>query len=570
MEDGLLETRRLLIIDDDPVIHAAIRAVVREIVDYEGPLDIDAVESGEEGVEATKQAVREGRPYAIALVDLRLSGEMNGLQATSQLWRADAELQTILCSAHFEDLLAEMPPYLRTSDRLLLLRKPFDPDIVRQMIRSLLTKWELSGQVRRQIEELAREAIRIRTIIETANDAYFSLDQNGRVADCSEQALQMLGCSRFTLSDRRAADFLLLKPGDYRSFEELLAHVKQTNQGLRTEMTVRRNDSTELPVEVSIAPMGTERSWSFNVFVHDVSQQRRLQAQLMQADRMRSIGHLAAGVAHEINTPVQFLGDNLRFLQNAFDDLRRTIQSDDEWAKTAPLSETDRAEWVARRERHGIDDLFYEVPSAIQESLDGIGRVGNIVRAMKSFSHVTATERCQNDLATVVENTLAICRAEWQGVADVVAEIAPELPPVPCVRATVQQALLNIIVNAAQAIGERFPPGSGEKGLIKIAMRREQGCVVVEVQDNGIGIPPENHGRIFDAFFSTKPVGSGMGQGLTTAHAVIVEAHQGQIEVESAVGQGATFRVRLPVQDPLELARRSEVVTEQPTVHAAT
>ncbi|MDR3673155.1 MAG: ATP-binding protein [Holophaga sp.] len=295
---------------------------------------------------------------------------------------------------------------------------------------------------------------------------------------------------------------------------------------------------------------GTARTVLVN---RNVTEQKQLETQLRQAQKLESIGQLAAGIAHEINTPTQYIGDNAVFLRQAFQDL---------WALVEPLQRMlagirdDRCPpELVRAARAAMDqaDLGFfadEIPTAIDESLEGIRRISRIVGAMKDFSHPGASSKTLTDLNRAVESTTLVCRSAWKYVAELELDLAPDLPPVPCFPDEINQVILNLVINAAQAIGEAQRTRPGGKGLIRISTRPVDGFAQIRVEDSGCGIPEANRLRIFDPFFTTKPVGQGTGQGLAIAYAVVTEQHGGSIAMDSEVGKGTSFTLRLPYAGP--------------------
>ena len=283
----------------------------------------------------------------------------------------------------------------------------------------------------------------------------------------------------------------------------------------------------------------------------DVTEQRVLQSQVAQTQKLESIGELAAGIAHEINTPTQFVSDNTRFLQSAFPKIHTVL---DEYKKlldacrngSNALDLLDGIEEKVKKAK--IDFLLEQVPEAISDSLEGLERVAKIVRAMKDFSHPGEEDMCAADLNKAIESTVTVARNEWKYVADVELDLDPELPPVPCVLGDFNQVILNMIVNAAHAISEALPERNCEKGKITVSTRYCCNEAKVSISDTGIGIPVENRIRIFDHFFTTKQVGKGTGQGLAIAHSVIAERHKGKITFETEVGKGTTFIIHLPLE----------------------
>ncbi|MEM7307411.1 MAG: ATP-binding protein [Planctomycetota bacterium] len=284
--------------------------------------------------------------------------------------------------------------------------------------------------------------------------------------------------------------------------------------------------------------------------VRATEERERLELQLQSAQKLEAVGQLAAGIAHEINTPTQYVGDNTRFLKECFEEIGGLLGAYDRLAKEAAdgsvqagtLADVERAVEEADPEY-----LRYEIPKAIDQSLEGVGRVSSIVRAMKEFSHPGVEEMTSIDLNNAIRSTATVCRNEWKYCAELELDLDAELPQVPCLPGEVNQVFLNIIVNAAHAIADRNGGDPDELGRIRVSSRQDGECVEVRIEDTGGGIPEDVRSRIFDPFFTTKGVGKGTGQGLAIAHSVIVKKHRGSIAVECEDGVGSTFFVRLPL-----------------------
>ncbi len=314
----------------------------------------------------------------------------------------------------------------------------------------------------------------------------------------------------------------------------------------------KRLDGTEFPATVLLTRLQLGDRVFVQSTVRDITEQKRMQGELAQSQRLEAIGQLAAGIAHEINTPTQYIGDNTRFVGDAFRDiaevlgqLEQLLASED--APDAAL--LDRLCTAARKA-----DLRYiaeEVPHAIEQSLEGVERVADIVRAMKEFSHPGGESKVAVDLNHAVASTLTVCRNEWKYVADLVTDFDPALPPVPCLPGELNQAILNMIINAAHAIAEKVGE-SGEKGTIAVRTRRNGETAEICIEDTGAGIPEHAQPKIFDLFFTTKPVGQGTGQGLTMARSIIVEKHGGTVAFRSREGEGTTFTICLPLEPTTE------------------
>ncbi len=280
----------------------------------------------------------------------------------------------------------------------------------------------------------------------------------------------------------------------------------------------------------------------------DVTEQKALEVKLNQASKLEAVGQLAAGIAHEINTPTQFVGDNTRFLGEGFHDLERVLVQVDRLLEKSQGGTVDAEQLDGiRRTIEEVDAGFLrnEIPESIQQTLQGVSQIASIVRAMKEFSHPGSREKQAIDINRAVENTLTVSRGEWKHLADLVLDLQPNLPPVPCYPADLNQVVLNIVVNAAHAIAET-PSGHG---TITVSTRRCDDWIVIEIGDTGPGIPEDIRPRVFDHFFTTKQVGKGTGQGLTIAYAMVVEKHGGTLDFRTELGKGTTFVIRLPLRD---------------------
>jgi PAS domain S-box-containing protein len=281
----------------------------------------------------------------------------------------------------------------------------------------------------------------------------------------------------------------------------------------------------------------------------DVTEQRALERELMQAQKLESIGQLAAGIAHEINTPTQFIGDNIRFLQESFRDIVRLVEQLAVLVRGSGNGSIQSAPIAAALNGSAVSYLREELPKAISQSLEGVERIAKIVGAMKEFSH-PGVDRTPLDLNRAIASTITVATNEWKYVADVTTDFDATLPLVPVMPGAFNQVILNMIVNAAQAIGDIAAGATSSKGAIAIATRRVDDWVEIDIADTGCGIPAKVLDRIFDPFFTTKMVGKGTGQGLAIAQDVIVKKHGGTISVDSQPGVGTTFTVRLPLGNP--------------------
>jgi PAS domain S-box-containing protein len=276
-------------------------------------------------------------------------------------------------------------------------------------------------------------------------------------------------------------------------------------------------------------------------------ERERLAIELRLAHKLESVGRLAAGLAHEINTPIQYVGDSVHFLRAAFGDLSALLESHRAALKQTALASGAAATLASLEQLERAADLDFlreEIPHAIDRTLDGADRVAAIVRAMKEFAYPDAVEQSPADLNHALNTTLTVARNEYKHAASIETQFG-ELPPVVCNVGELNQVFLNLIVNAAHAIQDAGKDATS--GRISITTQATAHWAEITIADNGCGIAPENLEKIFDPFFTTKAVGRGTGQGLAIARSIVQDRHGGRLDLETALGMGTRFVVRLPV-----------------------
>ncbi|MCK4304041.1 MAG: PAS domain S-box protein [Candidatus Eisenbacteria sp.] len=320
------------------------------------------------------------------------------------------------------------------------------------------------------------------------------------------------------------------------------------------DLTYVRPNGKSGVLTLTINPYGGRKEQTgFLLLGEDITERRILEHQLSQAQKLESIGQLAAGIAHEINTPIQYVGDNVQFLGQAFEELcvllckhERLLQQ----VKGEGLEQELVAEIDSEAEELDIEGLREEIPSAIDAAQEGANRVAQIVAAMKAYSHPGTEEMTACDMNQAIENVTVVSRNEWKYVADMVMNFDPSLCLVNCFLGEINQVILNLIVNAAHAIKDVVEVEEGKegpKGTITITTRRDGEFAEIRVCDTGGGIPEEIRGKVFDPFFTTKEVGQGTGQGLTLCHSAM-EKHAGTITFETRENEGTTFIIRIPLE----------------------
>ncbi len=312
----------------------------------------------------------------------------------------------------------------------------------------------------------------------------------------------------------------------------VVAQSADTAEQVGIEVDGIRRDGSIVPLELFVTEVIVKDRrhtlWNFQ----DITKRKalaverdRLEEDLRRASKLEALGTLASGVAHEINTPVQFVGDNLHFLTEAFDDVMNIIE-------TIPQIQPDE----------DLEFIRSEVPKALEQSIAGLSRVTEIVTAIREFSHPGSKEKTPTDLNKAVSDTVTISVNHWKYVADLTTDLDEDMLPVSCVPGEINQVILNLIVNAAQAIKAK---DMADKGTITVSTQMQGDLAEIRVTDTGTGIPEHVQGQIFDPFFTTKEVGEGTGQGLSLAHSIIVKKHGGNIRFETRPGVGTTFIVAL-------------------------
>jgi PAS domain S-box-containing protein len=366
--------------------------------------------------------------------------------------------------------------------------------------------------------ELVASAARFRTLVQNSKDLTLVVDDGGIITFVSPASRAVLGMDESELDGTEIID--LVHPDERERVEPALLRPSRRTEAL-VECRMRHADHTWRGVDVTVVDLRTDATVEGIVLhIRDVTDRRRLESELRHAQKLESIGQLAAGVAHEINTPIQYVGNNLQFLLDTFEELKTMVHGD------------------------GSEALLEEIPVAIQEAQEGVERVARIVRALKSLGHSRSDVKAPADINEAVRNTMAVAYNEVKHVATVGLDLG-ELPPIMCHIGDINQVLLNLIVNAAHAVGD-VSRRTKKKGRITVRTFVDGNDCVIEVKDTGSGIPDAIADRVFEPFFTTKEVGVGTGQGLALAYSLIHDRHEGSIGFESDPMCGTTFTVRIP------------------------
>ena len=340
---------------------------------------------------------------------------------------------------------------------------------------------------------------------------------------------------------------------EWNEVQSQLALCKERKKAVQLEnLHYNGTDGRDGLLSLHINPIvdASGKYWGYVFLGIDITEQKKIEAQLMLSQKMESIGQLAAGIAHEINTPMQYIGDNTIFLSDAFRNILDILKAYESISKDEKNDEfllnLNKLKDMAKE--FDLDYLEEEIPKAIEQSLEGINRVRNLIAAMKEFSHPGKQGKSFSNINKAIEGTAIISKNEWKYVADLETQFDLNLPLVYCAIDQINQVVLNMIINSSQAIKELVDNGTILRGMIKIQTEYKEPNICITFSDTGKGIPRSLIHKIFDHFFTTKEVGKGTGQGLAITHDIIVNKHHGSIEVNSEEGKGASFIVTLPVK----------------------
>jgi signal transduction histidine kinase len=530
--------RRVLIVDDNRAIHDDFSKILAgssdgEISGFEAELfgsaraarvafELRSAYQGADGVELVRSARAAGRPFALAVVDMRMPPGFDGLETIARMWEIDPDLQIVICTAYSDTSWQDIVRRFGTTDRLLILKKPFDLVEVCQLALALTEKWQLADQARTRMAEL----------VQSRADLAASLALARAVQEATAEALLVVGPDRkIATANRRFHEIWGFPPdvvatGDTaRMYESVLDQVTEPGRMIERinyfhdHPNASGNDELRLKdgriYERFTAPVRGDggqshgRLWWFR----DVTERRKLELdRAVVTERMASMGRLAAGVGHEINNPLTYALGNIEGL-------------------------------IEAAERPSGPALASDVVERLQEARDGLLRIRVIVRDLQTLARADEAYS-EVDLQQVLDQAIQIAAAELRHRAPIVRRY-DRVAPVLGSRTRLGQVFLNLILNAAQAI----PEGQAATNRIEISIREADSDAIVEVTDTGSGIAPEHLERIFDPFFTTKSIGSGTGLGLSISREIIAR-HGGVLTVKSTIGVGTMMRVRLPHGPP--------------------
>ncbi|MEI7846729.1 MAG: CHASE4 domain-containing protein [Chloroflexota bacterium] len=391
---------------------------------------------------------------------------------------------------------------------------------------------------------------KIQLIISSISSIMVSVDSNGLVTLWNDVAARLLGLSA---NEVIGSNFYTLPINwDWERITRETASCIQDNKKTRMDDIFLGNmiDNPKI-LGITLTPLilKEETSRGFLLIGSDITERRLLEEQIGRSNKMQAIGEMAAGVAHEINTPTQLVGSNLRFLRQQLEPVLDYLDNTNHIIQAIKNGTSNPGMAISMEKKAAAAHLNYfrqEAPLAIEQSLLGVDRISHIVNAMRFFSHPGHQKKEDANLNQIIQNALDLSRSEWKNVAEIQTDLDPNLPILQCLPIELSQVILNLIINAVHAIQDVPVFDQNSKGQIVITSHRLAEVLEVRITDNGTGIPHEIQTKIFDPFFTTKEVGRGTGQGLAIAYAVIVKKHGGCLEFESEPGRGTKFIIRLP------------------------
>lgn len=587
MSHGDPTLHHLLVIDDNEAIHSDFAKIFsREPMDADLlALDADLfgdqpslsdrsrayqlrfASQGQQGLEILQKATEEGTTFGVAFVDMRMPPGWDGVQTIEHLWQVDPDLQVVICTAFSDHSWNAIAARLGHTDKLLVLKKPFDEIEAIQLATSLCEKRRLLDEDRRRMQnlknvvktcesELQSSHQNAEVLIASISSILICLDGDGRISRWNPSAELSFAIPAKDAIGKLFND-LPIDWADPSCVESLLKD-EATRDSLHNEIQFFDQCGVKHTLDVRLCRLIDDvHSGSVLVVGTDVTQQRFIQSQLDQSQRLESVGQLAAGVAHEINTPMQYIGDNVRYVAKTFDRISGLLDCIpaliDESVTDEQLIEL-RKKLATDSNVRKIANSLRQIPEALTDSIQGVEAVSKIVAAMKEFSHPGTTQKSRVSINHVLESTIAVARNEWKYVAEIESDLDETLEPINALPSELNQAFLNIIINASHAIADRVGRKEITKGSIVIQTAEFENGVRVVIRDNGGGIPVSIRERVYEPFFTTKDVGKGTGQGLAIVHSVIVQKHQGRLWFDVEDGVGTTFTIELP--------RQTECVTE--------
>lgn len=575
-------SHRILVVDDNPAIHEDIKKILCPATDDDLSQDeaalfgtlspasersdftIDSAHQGQEGLALVERALVEGRPYSMAFVDVRMPPGWDGIETIRQIWKHYPELQVVICTAYSDRSWDEIIRTLGKSDSMVILKKPFDNVEVLQLAHALTRKWVVTRQAKHRLDDLEsvverrtaellnanarlQAEVERRTQVEmalraseerfhkafdTASIALAILKEDTlQLTDVNDSFQTLAGYTREQLIGKSPAEMNLAETP--AAFDRIIRILREGHRVHNLEMSVRRANGQIRQTLISVVPLTLGASACLLTAILDITDQRRLESQLRQSQKMEAIGQLAAGVAHDFNNLLTII------IGHASIQLAKA-------------------------------NLDQEVAKSLEQVRLAGERASGLTRQLLAFSRKQVLRRTPVSIGNTVRNMQKMLVRLVGEVVTFESQCAENLPCVLADESNLEQVLLNLVVNARDSMphGGIVRVTVDKLDLFDVAVRRHADArvgryVVLTVQDNGCGMSADTQRHLFEPFFTTKPVGKGTGLGLSTVYG-IVKQHEGWIEVQSELAVGSTFRIFLPATDERPKAKETAAATEPP------
>ncbi|WP_051309308.1 ATP-binding protein [Desulfogranum japonicum] len=534
--------KMILVVDDDVAVRNVCARFLQSI-GHKYEMCVDVI--------SAKKALAE-KNYDLLITDLRMPGD-SGVELIRHAKSLYPTLGIVVMTGHGTPEMEDEIVELGVEGYII---KPLSRDALLITVKNALKQTDLTKEriaYEFELEEIIKQRTgKLQAILDNLSAGLVLIDKNLTILEINRKMREWF--PGITLSDTTKCYRELIKSERPQKCDECPVELA-LKTGKTQEMACRRVTAEGVKdFRIVSTPIldSNGQPYAAIALYDDMTERMLLERELRQAQNLESVGQLAAGIAHEINTPIQYISDNINFLKDAITDITMVLdayeQSWAEFSKTEKIPEEIINKLEQVKEDADLELLWEEIPNTIQDSLHGVNQVTKIVRAIKDFSHPGEEERSSADLNEILESTITVCRNEWKYHAKMEKEFSPDLPAILCFPGDLGRVFLNIIVNAAHAIEKAA--GNQQGGLGKIIVRTQKTAFGVQVQisDTGSGIPEHIRDKVFDPFFTTKERGKGTGQGLAIAYRVIVDKHLGKIRFDSEEGVGTTFTIDLPME----------------------
>ena len=549
---------KIVVIDDNKNDVVLMREMFNNIpewdVDYHGFTDY-------------KQALQELAAIdpSLIMIDYILN-ETDGLEVYQKIRNSGFQQPVVMVTGQSSDDIASQTILSGVED--YISKNSITPDSLKLTVLNACEKHKLHEKMNQQKNEL-EQCVDQRTVeLATANlynkqivDAIPSilicLDGNNRIFGWNNIAEQVFGLSLAEVANKDISACSI--PWSWHTLENDIGNCRESKEvTILDDISFIRSDGNDGTLSLTLNIFNTHATSSDGILIigTDLTERKSLEYQLNQSQKLEAIGRLAAGIAHEITTPTQFISDNTRYLINKvgkfaaiFQDYNNILDRLQNSSISFDLSESIQQ----IKDQYDTDEIIDEFSSALSDNLSGIERLTQIIKAMRELSHPGSGKKVNVDINHSIENTVTITKNEWKYVAEVKTDLDQTIPCINTFTGEIEQVLINMIVNASHAIADVTENGLKGMGVINISTRYHDDYIEIQIRDTGCGIPEKARDKIFDPFFTTKEIGRGTGQGLAIAYDIIVNKMKGAIDCESETGHGTTFTLKIPCEEELAL-----------------